>query len=173
VVARMDHVVLSQNFWSEILMQPTYTIWQFAKAINKWYEITNHSSISYPDITHSALLRRILSGGSIYPYPPPKSYSYPWYELLDDGISVRADVQPWTSKVSTDWKRGAKWKVETERLVVINQTVWGLEAEISDTELIATFPYYKLRVRCTLNEVISGRNMWTVEVIENENVVMK
>jgi len=37
------------------------------------------------DIDHSALLGRLLDGKEPLDIPPPLSYSYPWYELVENG----------------------------------------------------------------------------------------
>lgn len=55
------------------------------KAVSTWMKICNENNkgTSYIDVDHSALLRRILSGGSIHKFPPPKSYSYPDWSLVE------------------------------------------------------------------------------------------
>lgn len=44
------------------------------------------------DIHHSSLLRRLLKGEKIYDYPPPRSFSYPNYQLLDQGTYLPLEV---------------------------------------------------------------------------------
>jgi len=39
------------------------------------------------DIDHSALLGRLLEGKEPFDIPPPLSYSYPWYTLIEDGFA--------------------------------------------------------------------------------------
>lgn len=46
----------------------------------KWLLVPNS-----PDVHHSALLQRLLSGKEPLPVPPPKSHSYPWYSLIENG----------------------------------------------------------------------------------------
>jgi len=41
-------------------------------------------SPSQPGHEKSALFSRILNGQEALPYPPPLSFSYPWYELIDN-----------------------------------------------------------------------------------------
>ncbi len=38
---------------------------------------------TYADATHSALLKRLLSGKDPTEHVPPKAFGYPWYELED------------------------------------------------------------------------------------------
>ena len=45
------------------------------------------------DLDHSALLRRLLEGKPPLPVPPPSSYGYPWYELVDNGFAEPTDVR--------------------------------------------------------------------------------
>lgn len=44
------------------------------------------------DIDHSALLQRLLSGKEPLPHPPPLSYSYPDYELVETGRGIPHEV---------------------------------------------------------------------------------
>ena len=39
------------------------------------------------DIWHSSLLVRLLEGKELLPEPPPKAYSYPWYDLIENGAA--------------------------------------------------------------------------------------
>lgn len=48
------------------------------------------------DISHSALLDRLLSGKAALPTPPPKSFSYPWYALIENGRDDNCEVAIWT-----------------------------------------------------------------------------
>lgn len=73
---------------------------------------------STADVTHSALLMRILGGRKPHTVPPPRSYSYPWYELLEPGNEGK-DFQCEASV----WLRGEDG-VETDLL--INQTRWSI-----------------------------------------------
>src|SRR5688500_14473153 len=45
----------------------------------------------FPDAFHSALLWRLLDGRPVLPKPPPVAFSYPWYDLIDDGEAVASD----------------------------------------------------------------------------------
>jgi hypothetical protein len=58
----------------------------------------------------SALLKRLLSGKKPFPFPPPKSFAYPNYSLLEEGFA-----EGWMD-VSTP----------TEGEVLINQDLWSL-----------------------------------------------
>jgi len=54
------------------------------------------------DVLKSALLHRILGDPELgvapkdpLPEPPPTSYSYPWYELMDEGRGRAVGIEPW------------------------------------------------------------------------------
>jgi hypothetical protein len=61
----------------------------------------------------SALFARLLSGKPPLPYPPPTSYSYPWYALIDDGYSDNVSLDGF----STDLGKPG---------VIINQSFWSI-----------------------------------------------
>jgi hypothetical protein len=45
----------------------------------------------YPN-PKSALFARLLNGTPALPHPPPTSFSYPWYSLIDDGFSDNVSI---------------------------------------------------------------------------------
>lgn len=62
------------------------------RAVDRYHEIVGPPSdkrsslgfgMSHRPGSKSALFRRLLSGKEPFPVPPPTSYSYPWYSLLD------------------------------------------------------------------------------------------
>jgi len=44
------------------------------------------------DIDHSALLARLLDGKEPLPAPPPRAFSYPWYDLIESGKGDAMEV---------------------------------------------------------------------------------
>ena len=59
----------------------------------KWIHIRWDNDFGNPnpaDVSHSALLHRLLSGKSPLDKPPPKSYSYPDYPMAE-GEAVQID----------------------------------------------------------------------------------
>jgi hypothetical protein len=61
----------------------------------------------------SALFARLLSGRPALPYPPPTSYSYPWYSLIDDGFSDNVSVEGFSAGLG---KPG----------IIINNALWAI-----------------------------------------------
>jgi hypothetical protein len=71
----------------------------------------------------SALFARLLEGKPALPYPPPTSYSYPWYDIIEKpgphhvslggGVSV-AGIAHWEGGIGTDGH------------IVLNQCAWSI-----------------------------------------------
>ena len=68
------------------------------QCITDWLQIREQFTQAPPiwnlaDVQHSSLLNRILSGKTVFNKPPPKAYSYPWYELEEQGWAyIHSDV---------------------------------------------------------------------------------
>lgn len=68
-------------------------------AFFRWLEIreanglflTNAQQLKI-DADHSSLLRRLVEDGEVFPEPPPRSYSYPWCELIREGKAEPFEV---------------------------------------------------------------------------------
>jgi len=91
-----------------------------------WLMICEQNGRKFPeDLTrlriemgHSALLRRLMAGKNPLPEPPPKSFSYPWYELIENGFANPVDV--WETKGTRDAATyGDDW-------LFINQSRWPI-----------------------------------------------
>jgi len=63
----------------------------------------------------SALFYRLLSGKPALPAPPPTSYSYPWYAVVEDDGPFAVAL-------------GESMKTEHGTYIVINQCAWKVEA---------------------------------------------
>lgn len=84
----------------------------------------------------SALFARLLEGKQPLPFPPPCSYAYPWYGVIED-------AGPWTIGPTSDAKVLDELKYTDEASgevrILINQASWLLVSEQSATEAIVTF----------------------------------
>jgi hypothetical protein len=83
--------------------------------------ITTWLMVGYPDqapspadAMHSALLGRLIAGQKPLPYRPPRSYSYPWYQLCDEGHVDGVEVDFFS-----------------QQEVAINQSIWNIDQEIT------------------------------------------
>lgn len=105
---------------------------RITKAVSEWVRLRDRpdytAALTPAEVEHSALLRRLLSGQSALPEPPPRSYSYPWYELIENGIST---CECWEM---TDEQRSV-WGGRGPTLIV-NQTPWELLRKEGDTFIV-------------------------------------
>lgn len=79
------------------------------------------------DADHSALLPRILRGDTIFPEPPPRSFSYPWYGLMASGREPAFEVSH-----GPDLLAGPD-------CLIVNQSVWDILERLGDESFIATY----------------------------------
>lgn len=112
--------------------------------------VDSHIGQGLANIEHSSLLTRLLRGGKALDHPPPRSFSYPWYRLVEDGGENGCEV--WVD----DW--------QGERRVVINQAVWDLLDEQPD-RITASWPATGLIVICHRNAERRPPMMWDVRVV--------
>jgi len=99
----------------------TASISDIIDLIAKWADVAG-GVVSVADIQHSALLYRLLSGKPLLPDPPPKAYSYPWYELAE-GENCRAeqvhDIKLGDhSGVSVEQHLGWSWEDDTKSVLI-------------------------------------------------------
>jgi hypothetical protein len=111
---------------------------QTISCFHKWLSIREENDIPFPnnllklriDMDHSALLRRLLEGKEPLPIPPPRAFSYPWYELIDYGCSEPNEV----------WEPNAS--LHSYPCLVIDQfSGWKILDKVSETEWIITYRY--------------------------------
>jgi len=74
----------------------------------------------------------MMEGKEPLPLPPPRSYSYPWYSLIEDGYGYPGEVWKPTSwdQCFTDYPS-----------IVIDQTPWKLLEELGEDDWIVTYQY--------------------------------
>lgn len=95
------------------------------RAVAEWLDILNEVGYGSPtmaDVDHSALLHRLLEGKDPLPEPPPRSMSYPWYELIEKGEDI-ADIHEFPPV--EDGAEGGKF-------LAINQAVWDIVEKQDD-----------------------------------------
>jgi hypothetical protein len=66
------------------------------------------------EVSHSALLHRLLDGKHPHATPPPVAFSYPWHELVEHGRDVHCEVSFYPEGVLG--RQGPT--------IVINQGLW-------------------------------------------------
>lgn len=99
-------------------------------------------SLSQAGHPKSALFWRLLEGKDPLPAPPPLSYSYPWYSVVED-------AGPWTvvapgehTNTVTDFIN-SHYLLDGAPQVIIHQSAWELVKKVSDTELRVTHRNWK------------------------------
>lgn len=81
----------------------------------------------------SALFSRLLDGKKPLIYPPPCSYSYPWYEVIEESGPFDLSLE------ARDIEEIIWDNLTEERQVLIEQTPWQVIEQVSDNELKVTF----------------------------------
>ena len=106
----------------------------------RWLEIREKSGMDFPaspdqfriTMMKSSLLQRMLSGKDPLPIPPPKSYSRPWYDLIEKGEGASLDV--W---VPNSWIT----KLYNYPTLYINQFAWKVLQELGPESWLITYAY--------------------------------
>ncbi len=78
------------------------------------------------EIDHSALLKRLIQGKKPLEMAPPRSHSYPWYNLYENGEGNAYEVTVVERPLG-----------EVERPIVIDQGVWMLLQELGANRYVA------------------------------------
>lgn len=106
--------------------------------VKQWLEIKNtppktskfpykeHNTTS-ADVDHSSLLRRLLDDKPVYKSPPPRSYSYPNYDL-SEGIPYVTDDVHFTTF--------GRFKPEGTPHVVVAQSIYFIVEQKSPVDMI-------------------------------------
>jgi len=128
----------------------------------KWIEICQkHGRDVMSDYTSlrinshkSALLERMLSGLDPLPNPPPLSFSYPWYTLIEDGIDYPLEVFKPSAQFTEYFKHP---------MLVINQSFWRIVKEIGPDEWEVTYTYNES------DKKVTAPDTWIVKCVGIRN----
>lgn len=115
---------------------PTWELPDAIKQLFQMWDVRMSQGMEWPsnynqfkiDCMKSALLQRLLRNEPLLEIPPPRSFSYPWYGIVDDGYGCPTEV--WCSDGHF---LGAD-------VVVIDQCAWKLLETLGDNEWILTRP---------------------------------
>ena len=108
------------------------------KQISIWMNVcydNNRGGCSYADVDHSALLRRLLMGGTLHENPPPKRRSYPAWELVEkEEIEIQemyeSDIH---EGIVIDQHAGYEWADKENK--IIRYTRLGVDYQYSEREV--------------------------------------
>lgn len=157
---------------------PSWELPKEVQALFKVLEIREENGYDFPrDLGHfkisirkSALFNRLMEGKEPLPIPPPKAFSYPWYELIEDGYGYPYEV----------------WKAEDNFFgdfpaVGIDQSIWKLIEEKGENDYIVSYLYgkdhsklsetkwhvYPVGCRVPQSEMHTSSNyLWKIEKVE-------
>jgi hypothetical protein len=82
-----------------------------------------HTPVEHQISPQSALFARLLEGKPALPYPPPTSYSYPWYDIIEKPGQYHVSIcAPWSTIASptdiAEFNEGDK--------LILNQCAWTI-----------------------------------------------
>jgi hypothetical protein len=108
----------------------------------RWLEIKQKFSTKFPgsiselkmSIYKSSLLPRLLQGKEPLAIPPPKSYSQPWYSLIEEGCAL---VYAYDFFFPNDTFS----KFQDYPFVMISQFPWEILIKYSDEKYALTYWY--------------------------------
>lgn len=89
------------------------------------------------EIDKSALLERIIRGHKPLPQAPPKSYSQPWYDLVDRGEDICIDV--WFRN-PTGFSKRSPGNNSDYKEVSIDSETWKIEESLGPMEYVVYWP---------------------------------
>lgn len=113
--------------WLSIVQSPTVKDMQYAVENYEVGHVPNLISLQ-----HSSLFKRILKKQKLFLYPPPKSYSYPWYELLEKGEDDIVEHHAFTDN--------------NKKMISINQSQWEIIGENKLRYTINEDIYYEAKI---------------------------
>jgi hypothetical protein len=125
-------------------------------AVFCWLEIREANGISLTDALqlkidaqHSSLLPRIIAGEDVFPEPPPRSFSYPWVELIKTGRALPFEVS-----------QGPGLLAGPDALVIDQSDEWRILERLGEDQFIAT---YRIPDRKAIAELRAKRKLAEVD----------
>lgn len=104
-------------------------------AVFRWLAIREENGIPLTnalqlkiDAQHSSLLLRIMEGGDVFTEPPPRSYSYPWCELIKAGRALPFEVS-----------QGPDLLAGPDALVINQCDDWRILERLGEDRYVATY----------------------------------
>jgi hypothetical protein len=139
------------------------------EALSTWFQLAKengydpgaHGNLGV-QIQHSSLLRRLLEGKCVFKYAPPKSFSYPWIELIEHGKT--------TTMIHRDYWREDDWHGRPGPWLFLNQTPWLIVEEgdkwcIADSVSLSDRKQLKVwRIKVEIRDTLVTDGFWSSEV---------
>lgn len=130
-----------------------------------WLKIRELGMGSFPASTDglvlamykSALLQRMMEGKDPLPEPPPKTFSYPWYSLIENGVGYPTDV----------WEAEGLEEEMFGKIISVNQFQWKIIEKVGPENWIVTY-YHSFD-----HEKQRADGYWQVYRQENKEWIIK
>jgi len=111
-----------------------------------------------PGHPKSSLFRRLLDGEAPLAHPPPCSYSYPWYDVIESsgpihGFEVTFEGERGPALTLGEHFRANERGAGGIGMLVISQCVWTLLERSGDTAIVTFGEWAKLGYRWRLSRV--------------------
>lgn len=100
----------------------------------------------------SRLFARLLQGKPPLSVPPPTSFSYPWYELIEDGFSENVSLDGFTGSFGDPPHRGIR----------LNQAVWKILVANAAAESLMLFSQKVARTKSMVLSPDESREAATI-----------
>lgn len=125
----------------------------YYKYLFKWLSIREEHGIEFPTnlqqlqifMMKSSLLSRLIEGKDPLPYPPPLSFSHPWYSLIETGEGVIIDL----------WEDN-NFLISNGPVIMIHQFPWKILQKIDEESWLVTYEY------TSFNKIITAEGTWHV-----------
>ena len=151
--------VLGLQFPRELVARNCTRI--FTDALQQWTEVQKHEGREVfadhlsVDLRKSSLFERLIEGKRVFSIPPPCSFSYPWYSLLEETGPQSCEF----------WIAGTESEPLVSGTPIINQSAsWLIEEKRSESEYIVSFK--SLRCRVTHARPKEQIFEWDIEVLD-------
>lgn len=138
-------------------------IQDYYKYLFKWLSIREEHGLEFPTnvqqlqiyMMKSALLSRLIEGKDPLPYPPPLSFSYPWYSLIETGEANIIDL--WEDNLL----------ISNGPVIMIHQFPWKILQKIDEDSWLVTYEYI------SFNKPVTAEGTWHVYKDTNSWVIKK
>ncbi len=110
----------------------------------------------------SRLFARLLQGKPPLPVPPPTSFSYPWYELIEDGFSENVSLDGFADGFGTPVHQGIRLNQAVWKIMLHNAAAKSLMAfslKIAKTKSMVLNPQESLEAA----RILAAKPEWVVQ----------
>lgn len=110
----------------------------------------------------SRLFARLLQGKPPLSVPPPTSFSYPWYELIEDGFSENVSLDGFADRFGNPPHQGIRLNQAVWKIILDNAAAKSLMAfslKIAKTKSMVLKPHESLEA----TKILAAKPEWIVQ----------